>query len=180
MKRILVIDDDSGVRSVIATTLEDSGYSVRQAKDGREGIQMVIAERPDLIICDVKMPGLDGYRALEAIRKCSGTAAIPFILMTGSMGPDDFRRGMVSGADDYLVKPFKPEDLIAAVNSRFARQTDLQTDFYRVAEKRHAEEFHQLSEELAAPINGILSVIAARLGQAPVSTEIAVPTTRVH
>ena len=145
MKDILVIDDSSDVLSLMSSTLVCSGYSVRLANDGCEGILMVIAQKPDLIICDVRMPGLDGYRALEAIRKCSGTAAIPFILMTGSMSRDDFRRGMVSGADDYLNKPFTPSELNAAVESRFARQLDLQTDFFERIEKRHVEEFRQPS-----------------------------------
>jgi CheY-like chemotaxis protein len=159
MRNILVIDDSSDMRLMIATTLVYSGYSVWQAKDGREGIQMVIAEKPDLIICDVKMPGLDGYLTLEAIRKCPGTAAIPLILMTGSMGRNDFRRGMASGADDYLMKPFTTAELNAAVRSRFARQTDLQTDIIQRVEKRHFEDFRQLSKLMAAPVKGARRVV---------------------
>ena len=180
MKSLLVIDDSSEMRFVIASTLVDSGYSVRQARDGREGIQMVVAHKPDLIICDVKMPGLDGYHTLEAIRKCPGTAAIPFILMTGSMGKNDFRRGMASGADDYLRKPFTPEELIAAVRSRFARQTDLQTDIFHRVEKRYAEEFLRLSQELAAPIKGILSEVDARLSQNPVAQAMTIPVPTIQ
>src|SRR5579883_492247 len=106
MRNILVIEDDVDVRAMVVTALRQHGYYVREASNGREGIQMVLAQKPDLIISDVRMPELDGYGTLAAIRKCSGTAAIPFILMTGSMGREDFRHGMVSGADDYLVKPF--------------------------------------------------------------------------
>ena len=164
----------------MASTLAHSGFSVRQARDGREGIQMVIARKPDLIICDVKMPGLDGYHALEAIRKCSGTAAIPFILMTGSMGRDDFRRGMASGADDYLIKPFTPDELVLAVKSRFARQTDLQTDFLRRVQGRHSEDLRQLSKELGAPTRGILSVAEARLHHHPTPQAILDPATQAN
>jgi CheY-like chemotaxis protein len=180
MKSILVIDDRTEMRLVIASTLVHAGYSVRQAKDGREGIQMVIVQKPDLIICDVKMPGLDGYRTLEAIRKCSGTAAIPFILMTGSMGRNDFRRGMASGADDYLMKPFTPAELISAVRSRFARQTDLQTDIFHRVEEYCLGEFRQISKELAAPINGILSVVDAKLRQNSLAQEIAGPAAEMN
>jgi CheY-like chemotaxis protein len=177
MKAILVIDDSSDVRLLMTSTLVRSGYSVRQAKNGCEGILMVIAQKPDLIICDVRMPGLDGYRALEAIRKCPGTAAIPFILMTGSVTRNDFRRGMVSGADDYLMKPFTSSELNAAVKSRFARQTDLQTDFFERIEKRHVEEFRQLSKELAAPINRMVSMAEAKQHQNQVARETVVPAT---
>ncbi|MEI8041445.1 MAG: response regulator [Verrucomicrobiota bacterium] len=131
MKTILVIDDQAEFRSLIATILTDAGYEVRQAANGREGIVMVLAERPDLILCDVRMPEMDGYRTLAAIREFRGTAAIPFILMTGSMGRDEFRNAMTCGADDYLLKPFSRLELILAIKSRLVRQTNVQTDFFR-------------------------------------------------
>jgi CheY-like chemotaxis protein len=180
MKNILVIDDSSELRLAIVTTLVHSGYSAWQAQDGREGIQMVIFQKPDLIICDIKMPGLDGYRTLEAIRKCSGTAAIPFILMSGSTGREDFRHGMALGADDYLSKPFSSTELIAAVKSRFARQADLQIDTIHRIEQRHSEDFRQLSTQLTAPGRKILTADNARLRQNPVTQEIAGFTTRVN
>lgn len=122
MKRILVIDDRDDLRSVFAATLVVGGYAVRGARDGREGIIMVLEERPDLILCDINMPGMDGYRTLEAIRKFPGTADIPVIMMTGSVAQNEFRRVMDSGADDYLAKPFAPSQLLAAVKSRLERQ----------------------------------------------------------
>lgn len=134
MKNILVIDDSDDVRLIVATVLRNFGFAVRQASSGEEAIQMVFAEAPDLIICDVCMPGIDGHRMLSAIREFQTTAPIPFILMTGSGSHDDFRRGMVSGADDYLYKPFTPDELIEAVLSRLSRQTDLQ-----MAACQHAE-----------------------------------------
>jgi len=173
MKNILVIDDSNELRSAIATTLVHSGYSAWQAQDGREGIQMVIAQRPDLIICDIKMPGLDGYRTLEAIRKCSGTAAIPFILMSGSTGREDFRHGMALGADDYLMKPFALSELIAAVKSRFARQADSQLDTIHRIERRHTEDFRQLSEQLTTPVRGVFTMVDDRLRHHHVAQKIA-------
>src|SRR5690349_10945608 len=113
MKDILVIDDQAEIRKVIGSILVELGYSVREAGNGHDAIRMVIARKPDLILCDVKMPGLDGYCTLNAIRKCSGTAAIPFILMTGFMGTSDIRHGMDSGADDYLIKPISAVELNA-------------------------------------------------------------------
>jgi diguanylate cyclase len=128
MKNILVVDDQEDVRAVIVTLLKYSGYSVRQAKNGRDGILMVLAQRPDLILCDVRMPEMDGYRTLAAIRKVPGTAAIPFILMTGSMTREEFRQAMVCGADDYLMKPFSTRELIEAVESRIARHTHMRSE----------------------------------------------------
>jgi DNA-binding response OmpR family regulator len=87
---------------------------------------MVLAQRPDLILCDVRMPEMDGYRTL---------AAIPFILMTGSMSREEFRHAMVCGADDYLMKPFTAHELVKAVKSRLARHTHVQTEAYQRIEK---------------------------------------------
>jgi CheY-like chemotaxis protein len=138
MKRILVIDDNEDVRTIVTTVLRSFGFEVREAASGESGIRMVLEEKPDLIISDVRMPGMDGHHLLTAIRELQSTAAIPFILMTGSGSRDDFRRGMVSGADDYLQKPFTPDELIETVLSRLIRQTDLQMEAYNHASKMHA------------------------------------------
>jgi CRP/FNR family cyclic AMP-dependent transcriptional regulator len=123
MKTILVIDDRDDLRMMIADTLAVAGYAVREARNGRDGILMVLAQRPDLILCDINMPEVDGYRTLEAIRKCDGTAGIPFIMMTGSVIQNNFRRAMNSGADDYMPRPFTPAELITMVEARLARQS---------------------------------------------------------
>lgn len=158
MNSILVIDDDDEVRSVVVTTLAQSGFSVREAKDGRVGIQMILVEKPDLIICDVRMPSMDGFRTLSAIRKFPATAAIPLILMSGSdtLGRDNFRRGMASGADDFLLKPFTPSELIEAVESRLTRQKEFQTDAWR---KHDNNAIHQFSQGQPAAINGVWEAI---------------------
>jgi len=122
MQNILVIDDTEDLRSVIATVLKSYGFSVREAQNGRMGVQMIAEEKPDLVICDVNMPAMGGYETLAAVRQSSRTATIPFILMTGLVSREGFRRGMVCGADDYLVKPFTPDELIEAVMSRLVRR----------------------------------------------------------
>jgi CheY-like chemotaxis protein len=137
MKSILIIDDDDDVRAVIVATLNYAGYATREAANGRDGILMVLAEKPDLILCDVRMPGMDGHRTLAAIREFRGTAAIPFILMTGSMGREEFRQAMVCGADDYLMKPFCAHELLEAVESRLARKNEVQSEAYQQIEKLH-------------------------------------------
>ena len=154
MKSILVIDDNDDVRSIVTTVLRNFGFSVREATSGDAAIQMVLAEKPDLIISDVRMPGMDGHHLLSAIRELQSTAAIPFILMTGSGSHDDFRRGMVSGADDYLQKPFTPDELIEAVLSRLIRQTDLQMEAYNQADRVRAGVSDPLAQEHAAPVAG--------------------------
>ena len=135
MKNILVIDDNDDVRSIVTTVLRNFGFEVREAASGESAIRMVLEEKPDLIISDVRMPGMDGHHLLNTIRELQSTAAIPFILMTGSGSHDEFRRSMVSGADDYLQKPFTPDELIETVLSRLIRQTDLQMEAYNHANR---------------------------------------------
>jgi CheY-like chemotaxis protein len=130
MKQILVIDDNDQIRSFLATVLAEFGFQVSQAKDGKAALRIIEAGAPDLIISDVEMPFLDGYGVLGAVRDMPHAAAVPFILMTGAASKEGFRRGMVSGADDYLSKPFTATDLVEAVLSRMARQADWQMEAY--------------------------------------------------
>jgi len=154
MQTILVIDDTEDVRKLIATVLTKYGFSVREAQNGREGVQMIAEEKPDLVICDVKMPAMGGYETLAAIRQSSRTATIPFILMTGLGSRDGFRRGMVCGADDYLIKPFTPDELIEAVMSRLVRQADVQMEADKRALKLHAYAARHSFPELTGNITG--------------------------
>jgi CheY-like chemotaxis protein len=158
MKSILVIDDNEDVRTIVTAVLRNFGFSVREATSGESAIQMVLEEKPDLIISDVRMPGMDGHHLLSAIRELQSTAAIPFILMTGSGSHDDFRRGMVSGADDYLHKPFTPDELIEAVLSRLIRQTDLQMEAYNHANRMRAAAADLPSRESTLPVAGELHI----------------------
>ena len=156
MKSILVIDDNDDVRSIVTSVLRNFGFAVREATSGESAIRMALAEKPDLIISDVRMPGMDGHRLLSAIRELQSTAAIPFILMTGSGSHEDFRRSMVCGADDYLQKPFTPDELIEAVLSRLIRQTDLQMEAYSHANRMRAGAFDPPPSDGAVPVEGEL------------------------
>src|ERR1700761_1155217 len=118
MKSILVIDGKDDVRSFIGMALSAFGFTIRQAHGGESALQMINREKPDLIICDVNMPGMPGYEILSAVRAASETAAVPFVMTTGFTTPDGFRRAMNAGADDYLTKPFSPDDLVDSVMSR--------------------------------------------------------------
>jgi len=159
MKSILVIDDNDDVRTIVTTVLRNFGFAVREATSGDAAIEMVLAEKPDLIISDLRMPGMDGHHLLSAIRELQSTAAIPFILMTGSGSHEDFRRGMVSGADDYLQKPFTPDELIEAVLSRLIRQTDLQMEAYNHADRLRMAGSDYPALDGAIPVAGGLRVV---------------------
>jgi DNA-binding response OmpR family regulator len=139
MKRILVIDDKPEVRSVVTMMLTQYCFFTLQAGTGREGVQLALDHHPDLILCDVSMPDMNGYETLAAIRAIPSIMATPFIFMAGCVDDRrDFRRGMACGADDYLYKPFRPDELVEAVTSRLVRQTELQYEAFTRAEALHA------------------------------------------
>jgi two-component system, sensor histidine kinase and response regulator len=137
MNSILVIDDKEEIRTLIKAVLSNYGFSVMEANNGQRGVQMLRDQKPDLVVCDINMPGMNGYETLDAVRDSLATAPTPFILMTGLVSRDGFRRGMAGGADDYLVKPFTPDELIEAVMSRLSRQTDFHIEAARRARKIH-------------------------------------------
>ena len=166
MKHILVIDDNDDLRSMISAVLTRSGFSTLEAGDAQTAAQLIQADKPDLIISDVRMPGMDGYALLTAIRNRAETAPIPFILMTGSGSRGDFRRGMVCGADDYLFKPFTAEELLEAVLSRLSRHTDLQMDAMQHAKEVSDRAALKFSREVSRPIDGIIEVVNTMMRKA--------------
>jgi DNA-binding response OmpR family regulator len=163
MKTILVIDDNDDVRSIIVTTLKDSSFATLEAHSGAQGIELAKTGKPDLILCDVAMPDMDGFQTLASLRATPATSAVPVILMTGSTDRNGMRRGMACGADDFLVKPFRADELIEAVVSRLVRQTDLQWEAFQRAEKLRDEAMQQFSQELSVPINGILGAVTSMM-----------------
>ena len=160
MQSILVIDDTEDVRNLISAVFTNCGFTVREAPDGQLGVKMIGEEKPDLVICDVNMPAMGGLETLAAIRESSQTASIPFILMTGLVSRDGFRRGMVCGADDYLVKPFTPDELVDAVMSRLARVSDVQIEADKRAQKLHEYAAHHAFPELAGSIDELVGSAA--------------------
>ena len=121
MKRILLIEDDVALRENTAELLELSDYTVSTAPNGKIGIQKAKAETPDLIICDIMMPEIDGYGVLEAVASDPLTSNIPFIFLSAKTEHKEIRKGMDMGADDYLTKPFEELELLSAVESRLAK-----------------------------------------------------------
>ncbi len=121
MKRILVIEDQAPMRRNIALMLEMEGYEVLTAENGRFGVEAARQQRPDLVICDVMMPELDGHGVVQTLRAESETSTLPFIFLTACSDKSHVRIGMNFGTDDYLVKPVVREDLLAAIEARLAR-----------------------------------------------------------
>ncbi len=119
--RILIIEDQAPMRRNLALLLEMEGYEVDTAENGKIGLQRVEQKMPDLVICDVMMPELDGYGVIQALRNDPDTAAIPFIFLTAKGDKSDLRVGMNFGADDYLTKPVVREDVLAAIQARLER-----------------------------------------------------------
>ncbi len=121
-KKILVIEDDAVTRNVFLEVLEAQGFNTIGAENGLAGIQEAQEHLPDLVICDIQMPDMDGYSVLTTLRQDPDTAIIPFIFLTGSNTQADVRKGMELGADDYLTKPSTIEDLLRAIAVRFEKQ----------------------------------------------------------
>lgn len=121
MKTILIIEDEPEMRRNLATILRLEKFHPVTAENGREGVKMALAETPDLILCDVMMPELDGYGVLKELRSQPATEATPFIFLTARGEKPDIRAGMNLGADDYLTKPVAKADLLAAIRSRIKR-----------------------------------------------------------
>jgi DNA-binding NarL/FixJ family response regulator len=121
MKKILVIEDEPEMRRNLTTILRLEKFNPLPAENGRVGVERAKKEKPDLILCDVMMPGLDGYGVIAALRADAETVTIPFIFLTAKGEKPDIRAGMNLGADDYLTKPVAKNDLLAAIRSRLER-----------------------------------------------------------
>jgi DNA-binding NarL/FixJ family response regulator len=125
-KKILIIEDQAPMRRNVALMLELEGYATCVAENGRVGIEVARKERPDLILCDVMMPELDGYAVVQTLREDASFANTPFIFLTAKSDRGDVRIGMNFGADDYLTKPVVRDELLIAIETRLARSQALQ------------------------------------------------------
>lgn len=121
MKHILLIEDNKDVRENTSEILELAGYRVSTAENGKEGVAFAQQLQPDLIICDIMMPVLDGYGVLHMLSKNPDTSLIPFIFLTAKSERGDMRKGMEMGADDYITKPFEEIELLNAIESRLRK-----------------------------------------------------------
>src|SRR3569832_87654 len=122
MKTVLIIEDNNDIRESTAEILELAGFTVHQGENGKRGVDLAFQHKPDIILCDIMMPELDGYGVLYMLSKNPDTAAIPFIFLTAKAERVDFRKGMEMGADDYLTKPFDEIELLNAIESRLTKK----------------------------------------------------------
>jgi len=121
MYSIVIVEDDPSYCSMMELILKMEGFDVRIAPDGHSGLVLVSEKRPDLILCDIMMPGMDGHSVLEAMKGDNTLDDIPFIFVTGLWEREHVRSGMSAGADDYLPKPFSADELLSAVTGRIRR-----------------------------------------------------------
>jgi two-component system, OmpR family, alkaline phosphatase synthesis response regulator PhoP len=126
MTKILVIEDELDVRENLVDLLEANDYEVRSAENGFLGAVLALEHIPDLIVCDVMMPEVDGHEVLQALRQSSTTAMIPFIFLTAMADIQSIRKGMELGADDYLTKPFENIDLLKAIEVKIERKNAIE------------------------------------------------------
>ena len=155
-EKILVIEDAEEVRKLIQETLILHGYTVYTADDGDTGLEQALQLRPNLILCDVQMPRMDGYDVLKALRKNPTAATTPFVFLTGVADRDHFRQGMNLGADDFLPKPFMLDELVAMVKARLNRKQQDITATDNALKTLRENIIMALPHELMTPLNGIV------------------------
>lgn len=155
MKKILLIEDNNEMRENTAEILELANYEVITAINGRSGVEKAAKEIPDIIICDIMMPDLDGYGVLYLLSKNIETAGIPFIFLTAKAEKADMRKGMSMGADDYLTKPFEEMELLNAIEARLKKNEVFRKEFSKnleglnefLEQAKGVEELHKLSQD---------------------------------
>jgi CRP-like cAMP-binding protein/CheY-like chemotaxis protein len=148
MKKILLIEDNLDIRENTAEILELANYDVITAENGKRGVEAAKKELPDLILCDIMMPEMDGYGVIHILSKTPKTAHIPFIFLTAKADKVDIRKGMALGADDYITKPFDETDLLNAIEVRLNKTNAIQDAFKKFEEspKEQAQKILSLNE----------------------------------
>lgn len=147
--RILVIEDTTDVRNNILEILESEGYETVGAENGKIGIDVALQTNPDLILCDIMMPAMDGYEVLEELRKHVITSTTPFIFLTAKNTRDDLRRGMALGADDYIAKPFTIDELLDGISSRLKRVEEFKI--------KSDQKLNELTRSMGVPITRVIN-----------------------
>lgn len=160
MKKILIIEDEPDLCESIAEIIEMHNFKSLTAENGIEGLEYIKEELPDLVLCDVDMPGIDGYGVLSALRQNPKTMNLPLIFITGKDQRDDVRLGMKLGADDYLTKPFTATELMNAIAIRLERKAAIDKKAEEKLDELRNQIALTLPHELNTPLNGILGMTA--------------------
>jgi two-component system sensor histidine kinase/response regulator len=158
VKKILCIEDNSEMRLLVRMALEDAGYEMEEAEDGKKGLDRAMETMPDLILCDINMPGMDGFETLEELRKHKSISHIPFIFMTGENPRTHLRKGMNLGANDFIMKPIDMNDLIKAVQIRLQEVERHKEETQKAVADLSESITLALPHELRTPMTGILGL----------------------
>ncbi|HEX9615712.1 MAG TPA: hybrid sensor histidine kinase/response regulator [Bacteroidota bacterium] len=153
---ILIIDDEDLMRAMSRAVLEEHGFTVLEAGDGTDGLAKAAETPPDIVLCDIEMPGKNGFEVLKMFRENSTTSAVPFVFLTGKAERSDMRKGMDLGADDFLTKPFTAVELLSTVKSRLHHRARLQGDIEGKMEELRHNISSSVPHELRTPLTGIL------------------------
>lgn len=156
MTRVLIVEDQRSVRETVREMLINAGYDVLEAPHGAAAVTITQQEQPDLVLCDVQMPGMSGFDVLSTLRQDPATAVVPFIFLTAKTGKQELRQGMNLGADDYLTKPFTASELIRAVQVRLQKQAALTLQAEQKLDQLRQSLIGALPHELQTPLNGIM------------------------
>ena len=181
MEKILIVEDELDVRENLIEILEIAQYEVLAAPDGLEGLALAKSYQPDLILCDIMMPKMDGYEMLAALRENQETETIPVIFLTAKTEYSDQRQGMELGADDYLTKPFEIDKLFLAIRSRLNKRESYLRKIEEAKETTKASRrLAQQSQSLSSEQGEIMAIkdqlflnIAANLGQSITNVNLA-------
>lgn len=161
MTTILIIEDEQPIRENMIDLLRLEGYNVQGACNGGYGVELAQVIVPDLIICDVMMPDIDGFAVLKMLRENLATSCIPFIFVTARSDRHAQRTGMQLGADDYITKPFTTPELLEAVQTRLKRHDDMALRSRRMAEQARQQLFALVSEQIQRPLESVDMVLDA-------------------
>jgi YesN/AraC family two-component response regulator len=148
MAKVLVIEDESQTREIFLDCLESEGFKGIEAKNGRIGVQKAQEQSPDLVVCDILLPELNGYRVLETLRQDPITATIPFIFLTGKVSKAELRMGMQLGADDYLTKPSTADEFLAAIATQLEKR--------ELLKQLYANQFERSPSKTETNFNSVL------------------------
>lgn len=156
MRKIVVIEDEEALREGILEALELEGFLVEGAVNGKHGIEVIRKEIPDLILCDILMPEMDGYQVYEQMQGDESTSLIPFIFLTAMVESHNMRKGMNLGADDYLIKPVSLTQLIKVINVRLDKSDKMNFRGEKRLNELREHLIHAIPHELRTPLHGIL------------------------
>ena len=157
MKKILVIDDAEFILESASTLLRFEGYDVYTAQDGEIGVELVLKTKPDLILCDISMPKLDGFGVLDRIRSNPETESIPFIFLTAFTEKTNMRAGMEKGADDYLIKPYTRDELISAIDAQWNKHSRIEKQVQGKVEEVGRSVTYALPHEFRTVLNEVIN-----------------------